>query len=92
MRDIEYNNATDIQENLNKDMTDNEEDDSMHMPDDNVENSDSDREGENLTESVPPSMKWHIEKDGKNAHILGEFSSCCCLESKYISKERSRRH
>ena len=47
-----------------------------------------DREGENLTESVPPSMKWYIEKDGKNAHILGEFSSCCCLESTFQRKDQ----
>ena len=90
MRDIEYNDATDIHENSNRDRTDNEEDDSMHMTDDNVENSDSDREDENPIEGVPPSMKWYIEKDGKNVHISRALN--LLVPREYISKERSRRH
>lgn len=62
------------------------------MSDDNVENSDSDsdKEDENLTESVPPSMKWYIEKDGKHAHTSRALK--LLLPREYISKERSRRH
>jgi len=102
IRKIEMNTATDIQdEQLNKEelqsvhMADTEENNSsLCMSDDDLddfEKSDSEEEAnEKIAETVPPSMKWYINKDGNNIHISRALK--LLLPREYISKERSRRH
>ena len=95
---IEENNATDTRNmQLEKEeqpsgyMTDSEEGDtSLHMSNDDVEDSNSDQEDFKSAESVPPNMKWYIKKDGNNVHISRAIK--VLLPREYISKERSRRH
>ena len=95
---IEENNATNTQnmqfekeEQPSGYMTDSEEGDtSLHMSNNDVEDSDSDQEDFKSAESVPPNMKWYIKKDGNNVHISRAIK--VLLPREYISKERSRRH
>jgi len=91
---IENNNATDIQNmQLEKEeqpsgyMTGSEEGNtSLHMSNNDVEDSDSDQEDFKSAESVPPNTKWYIKKDRNNVHIQ-ELLRYCCLGSTFQRKD-----